>query len=369
MAFVDDSTGTLGTDAIGRINAATSAFDVKVVVASTGSRGELDATVGRLMNSANTVAIGVDPIHHYTFTHFGTGAGIASGDYQTIARAGNGEFKAGHWEQGIEAIIASANAASVRTSARSSVIVQQPVTVVEHPAPIWPFIAGGVGFVFAAVLLVRWMKRRQADQAKVLDGFREEAAHMRSRNIEEQGWHDKFQANQPATEHGRARARKLATKPPMRNMKHIVAPLPEVIVNEQIRGKYSKSLAARRIIAPPPAMETQATMPEERDRAAYLRSRDSYPAAPAPVVQNYYGGGNGGNDLALGYMIGSNIAQRDHVMVREEHRQHTETPAPSSSSSSDWGSSSGSSDSGSGGGGFDSGGGGGFDGGSGGGDF
>lgn len=39
MTFVDDKTGTLGTDAIGRINSATSSLDVKVVVTSTGSRG------------------------------------------------------------------------------------------------------------------------------------------------------------------------------------------------------------------------------------------------------------------------------------------------------------------------------------------
>lgn len=356
MTFVDDSTGTLGTDAIGRINAATSSLDVKVVLASTSSRGELDSMVGRLVNSANTVAIGVDPIHHYTFTHFGTGAGIASGDYQTIARAGNGEFKAGHWEQGIEAIIASANAASVRTSARSSVIVQQPVTVVEHPISVWPTVLSFLVMAVVSFFVVRWwLRKRIADQAKVLDGFREEADQMRSRNIEEQGWHDKFQATAGSS------------------LLDTVASLPEVVMNEQIREKYSKSLAARRIIAPPLTVAAQATTPEERDRAAYLRSRDSYPAAPAamPVQNNYYGnGGNGGNDLALGYMIGSVVsAPRPQTVVVEEHRQRTETPAPSSSSSSDWGSSSGSSDSGSGGGGFDSGGGGGFDGGSGGGDF
>ena len=69
MTFVDDTTGTLGTDAIGRINAATSSLDVKVAVASTNSRAELDGMVGRLVNSANTVAVGVDPIHHYTFSN------------------------------------------------------------------------------------------------------------------------------------------------------------------------------------------------------------------------------------------------------------------------------------------------------------
>lgn len=350
MTFVDDSTGTLGTDAIGRINAATSSLDVKVVLASTGSRAELDSMAGRLVNSANTVAIGVDPIHHYTFTHFGTGAGIASGDYQTIARAGNGEFKAGHWEQGIEAIIASANAASVRTSARSSVIVQQPVTVVEHPISVWPTVLSFLVMAVVSFFVVRWwLRKRIADQAKVLDGFREEADQMRSRNIEEQGWHDKFQATAGSS------------------LLDTVASLPEVVMNEQIREKYSKSLAARRIIAPPSTVAAQATTPEERDRAAYLRSRDSYPVAPLREVHHYHEN-NSSNDLALGYMIGSASAPRETVVVREEHRQRAETPAPSSSSSSDWGSSSGSSDSGSGGGGFDSGGGG-FDGGSGGGDF
>lgn len=348
MTFVDDSTQTLGTDAIGRINSANSSLDLKVVVASTGNRAELDQMVGRLVNSANTVAIGVDPIHRYTFTHFGTGTGISSADYQTIARAGNGEFKAGHWEQGIEAIIASANAASVRTAARSSVIVQQPVTVVEHPVSAWPFVAGGVGFCLAAVLLVRWLKRRQADQALVLDGFREEAAQMRARNVEEQGWHDKFKAQEKLN-------RKPVTPPPAKAPRHVPAP------------PIGKS-QARRLNAQPPS--TTVTF-EEQDRIAYERTLSRYRQqnpAPAPEVHHHYD--NSASNLALGYMIGNATAPRVETIVEVRPERHrADTPAPSSSSSSDWGSSSSSSDSGSGGGGFDSGGGGGFDGGSGGGDF
>lgn len=121
-----------------------------------------------------------------------------------------------------------------------------------------------------------------------------------------------------------------------------------------------------------PAPMARAKTPEELDREAYLRSRHDYPAAPAAsssVV--HYHQNNNGSDLALGYMIGANSAARTQtVVVTTPERHRVDTPAPSSSSSSDWGSSSGGSyDGGSGGGSFDGGSSGGSDGGSGGGDF
>jgi len=186
--FIDDQAGV-----VNGVSDTSTVFDVKVVVAATDSRAALDAKVASMVNSANTLAIGVDPVHHYTFTHFGVGAGVPRDQYQEIARAGNGEFKQGHWGAGINAIIANATAA--RHEARSTnttIVVPTQVTTVEHPIPVLPFVIGGAVLLLGFFLLWRWNKRRSAEVAKTLNDFQSEAQQMRSRNIEEQGWHDKF---------------------------------------------------------------------------------------------------------------------------------------------------------------------------------
>lgn len=290
--FIDDITHSLSPADLTSIQAARSALDVKIVVTSSDSRSALDARVSSMVNSANTLAIGVDPVHRYTFTHFGVGTGINPSDFQLVAKAGNGEFKQGRWADGMQAIIASANSVSTRSGSKATIV--QSTTVVERPVSAWPFVAGAAAFIVAIFLLVRWLQRKEEKAATVLRDFRSEADQMRSRNIEEQPWHDKFKA-------------------------------------------------------------------KETTAAAPLRS----PSSRREVHHHHHG--SGGDNLALGVMIGQASAPRPVVVV-ESPRYSAPEPTHSSSSSS-WGSDSSSSyDSGSSGGGFDSGGGG-FDGGGGGGDF
>lgn len=209
--FVDDQTGTLSQGDIARLQAIASPLDVKVRLAATETRGELDVDVGQMVTSANTLAIGVDPVHRYTFTHFGTGTGISRGDFQAIARAGNGEFHQGHWAEGINAIVASASAASSREAAATGVVVQ-PTTVVEHEAPVWPFILGGGLFVLMFAVFVHWFRRRASKLDAAVDGLNQEANEHRARNVEEQAWHDEF-----AAKHAPAKL----SRPPSRGVRSV----------------------------------------------------------------------------------------------------------------------------------------------------
>ena len=328
--FIEDPSGILSASDYASIKTVSSPLDVKVIVTSADSKPGLDMHVHDLVTSANTLAIGVDPIHHYTFTHFGTGTGIQRGDYQGVARAGNGEFHAGNWAAGIRAIVNAANAASSEGE-HGTVLVTEPTTVVEHPAASWPYL---VGFgVLAAICLVawRWMRRKSIAIEKAAQEARDEAQEMRSRNIEEQGWHDKMAAKMPATS-------------------PVDAPV----------------LAS----APPSAAPRQPSRLRSTPRSAPPRyiPAPTYAPAAIPLIVN-----QGSNDgLLAGVLLGEAmsrpaVVEREVVHESPRYERDTGSDAGSSSSSFDSGSSF---DGGSGGGGFDSGGGGGgFDGGGGGGGF
>ncbi len=192
--FIDDPTGALSASAAANIQAAQqdAVFDVKVTISTTDTRGALDAKVSGMVTSANTLAIGVDPIHHFTFTHFGIGTGIPRDRYQDVARAGNGEFKQGHWEAGINAIVANATAARHVSNATTTIVVPTQQTTVEHPFPVLPLVGAGLALTLGFFLLWRWNRRKTAEVTATLGDFRDEANQLRSRNIEEQAWHDKM---------------------------------------------------------------------------------------------------------------------------------------------------------------------------------
>lgn len=336
--YIDDPSGVLGSKAA-ELQSLASPFDLKIAIVSTDSRAALDARVASMVTSSNTLAIGIDPTHHYTFTHFGVGTGVPRDRYQDIARSGNGEFKAGRWGDGVLAIASNAAAAKKESQhTTTTIVVPSQVTTVEKPVPIWPFALGAAAIALGFWLVWRWNKRRQAEISSTIDDFKSETAQMRSRNVEEQAWHDRFKEGRAAQNDPSPRAEDLQAQPPPpspRTSRRVVSELP----------------------APPPKA------PPRRVVHHYVPA----PIAPPPVVVQQ----SSGNDLLTGVLIGEAIASRPAYRAPEPeyHRHRTPTPDPSSFSSGsggggfDWG---GSSDSGgSGGGDF----GGGFDGGGGGGDF
>lgn len=326
--FVDDPSGILSASDYASVNGVSSPLDVKIIVTSTDSKPGLDMHVHDLVTSANTLAIGIDPVHHYTFTHFGTGTGISRSDYQGVARAGNGEFHAGNWAAGIRAIINAANAASSEGQ-HGTVVVQEPTTVVEHSAAAWPYLLGFGVMAVICLIAWRWMRRKSVAIEQAAQEARDEAHEMRTRNIEEQGWHDALKEKMPVAPSVSA---------------PVIASVPPVALPAYRRGA-SRSVPARYIPHP------------------------NYAPAAVPIIVN-----QGTNDgLLTGLLIGESmgrpsVVEREVIHESPNYERDTGSDGGSSSSSFD---SSPSFDSGSSGGGFDSGGGGGggFDGGGGGGSF
>lgn len=328
--FIDDEIGLLNPTQLSVLNNLASKADVKIVISSSRSRAELDGATHNLVNTPNTLAIGIDPIHKYTFTHFGSGLAIPSADFKAIATSGNLEFKAGRWAEGVTAIVHNADAeiGLLRTvSSTTPVIVQQPV--IEHPVSAVPFVIGGLLVMLIGYVIWRLLNKKAKETEQVLSGFRDEAAELRSRNIKEAAYYNKI----PET----------------------VKPLPETVTALPNDRNTREMFVAKK-------MNVKPTKTYVRPQRPVVRT------APATVIVQ--GNNNSGNDLVTGMVIGSMMNQ-----PREVIRERSVTPAPSRSSSYDSGSSSssydsGSSsyDSGSSGGGFDSGGGG-FDSGSSGGDF
>lgn len=363
---IQDTTGSLSALDRDMLSGISTPLDVNILLTAADSRPGLEIQVHDMVTTANTLAIGVDPVHHYVFTHFGTGTGIRKADYLAIEKAGNAEFHAGHWGAGLRAIVNSATAASSQTQ-RSEVVIQQPTTVVEHSASAWPFVVG-FGLLAAAVLLVwRWMRRRSIAIENAAQEARDEAQELRKRNIEEQGWHDKLSQKMG---HDAPRA---APATPAESTKGATV----VSINQ------SGGVTAREVlqIAPAPDPDLR-SIPVAPPASAYARAPQvvhHYHRAPmAPVViaaqPTVYGGGN---DFLTGMLVGEALErprEREVVreVVREEPRYSRSRDDDGGGGGSSWGSSDTSSssdsfDSGGGGGGFDSGGG--NDGGGGGGDF
>lgn len=87
-------------------------FDARLVVTTElSSRADFDRYVGAQVASPNMVVLGIDPAHHRTSVHFGTGTRIARDRFPAIENSGDGSFRQGQWRRGIEAIFSSASGA------------------------------------------------------------------------------------------------------------------------------------------------------------------------------------------------------------------------------------------------------------------
>lgn len=331
MTSVEDLTGVLSHSDAASIQALPSHLNFRILVTSATSKGDLDAAVGRSVNSSDTVAIGLDPGHHWVYTHFGVGTGIAVADRVPIERAGSPDFRAGHYADGIKAIMSSASAASSRVE-HGSVVIKQETAIVDHGVPIWPFLVGFGALTVVIILVWRAVRRRQNDVIEAAEDVRDEARKAWKRGEEEQGWHDRFAAG----------AGKGAGVSPLRQSGPSVTPLE---------------------IPPGPA-----SVP-----VIHIHQSAPIPVAPMMMPQPYYGGG-GNNDFLTGMLVAEALEQPrvEREVVREvvreepryESRREDSSPALDTSSSS-YDSGSSSCDSGGGGGDF-GGGGGGSDGGGGG---
>lgn len=112
--------------------ASNSTLDVTVIIDRLDSRDQLDQRTHAAITRPTTIAIGIDPDHRYTRTNFGTGTGIAQGEYASISTSGNMDFKAARWGDGVVSII---------QRAQSSARVAAPAPVGPRSAPVSPRVA------------------------------------------------------------------------------------------------------------------------------------------------------------------------------------------------------------------------------------
>lgn len=167
-------------------------FDLRVMTGDYPSGRALDSAVHSCVDRPNVVCVGIDPVHHSTYVHFGTGTGVRPSDFEAIAASGNSLFKAGDWQGGIEAI-----------ADRAVQSRQQAGSV--HPSPPpgmdagWWIFGTLVAIVALVGIWIAWRSRKRQEELAArmnsdMDDFREEASEYRSRNLEERDWHDKMGA-------------------------------------------------------------------------------------------------------------------------------------------------------------------------------
>jgi uncharacterized membrane protein YgcG len=178
--IVKDSIGVLTPAAKADLEAGQSPFRVKVLFEST-SKPELQAHVHACVDTPNTLCVGVDPGHRFTWTEIGIDTGIKSGDYQQVGRAGSPDFAAGRWADGVKAIISRGAVLSQRSADHTAVTIQQPTTVVEHSTPVWPIVAG-----FGVLVVIIWalVRKLRRDVRQARTELQEERGEYLHRNVD-----------------------------------------------------------------------------------------------------------------------------------------------------------------------------------------
>lgn len=196
IVYIHDDASTFSSADIATLQgeAARWPFTLHVLTRATSSKAELASLVHQCITGPDIVCVGLDAANHRTETHFGTATGVRPQDFNSVAAAGNASFKTGNWRGGIEAI---ADQAKVSTQASSAVVVVQQAAP-ESLSPIvgWSIVAVAAWLV-AAFIVWRVRKQQRDLSAKLnadMAGFREETEQLRSRNSEEQDWHDKYKA-------------------------------------------------------------------------------------------------------------------------------------------------------------------------------
>jgi uncharacterized membrane protein YgcG len=295
-------------------------FTLNVIVGEYPTRANLDNAVHECITSPTMVCIGVDPAHRYTFTHFGAGTGVPASSFQAVAAAGNPLFRSGDWAGGVTAIAQSAAGSRVSTQAPGVVLhTTETVTRTEPMGAGWWGLIGilAICAVFGGV--VAWLSRRNVKKIdNDMQRFREETDALQSRNIEEQGWHDKMAAkmgpkkeayiprlthNDPAPRAARAKmiARNQAasgTRPPTTHV-HVSAPassgndlLTGVLIGEAL-APHNTYVEPRREREPEPA-------PFHSSSDGDSGAGSSYSPSPSYDSGSSYDGGSSGGDFGGG---------------------------------------------------------------------
>ncbi len=146
-------------------------FDVRVLTTDTATnKSAFDRYVGEQVSSANMVVVAVDPSHHRTSVHFGTGTRIGAGEYKAIEDSGDSHFRDKDFAGGIAAILDRATQAvgsgPVLESGTHAAGLPQASRTQSSGSGIGTWIVVlGVGFIVVMVLMAL-ARRRNGGQAQ-----------------------------------------------------------------------------------------------------------------------------------------------------------------------------------------------------------
>jgi hypothetical protein len=267
-------------------------FDIQVTIGSNGMSKQAFQTEVSSLAKTNSISIGIDPAHKFTFVRGSRDLGLPSGP--ELAAAGNAYFRKADLVGGIDSIAARAKdmkAVRVTESATGA-----PIVVREEPMATGWWWALGVPWVAVVCILV-WVWVRKIRRERALE---EEAERLRSIRAELNN------------ELGDAKIRNAETGGVA------LVPIDDFDRRLAEAGRLEAERARRR-----PTYSSQA--PE--------------PVYQAPVVVQQTN-----NDLLTGVLLGS-MMNDHHSHTTITHRSEPAPSASDSGSSSSWGSSSDSSSS------------------------
>lgn len=233
-------------------------FEAHVLIQTLPTTDALDDAAHQAVTGPHVVVIAVDPVHRHTAVRFGTESAVKAADYDSIAKAGNAHFRAKEWAAGIQAIGVRAQASA---ESRVAMAVSNEPVVIEKGlgTGAWIGIALLFGAVVACVVLVlRRMRAQQRQFESTASDLVLEASEYRGKNLD---------ASDARDFDSRLRAYQ---RPPVLNPAVRTAPFPQ---------------------------------------------QPSYPYTPPVIVNN---GSSGSGDLALGMLIGEELANNRREVIYEE---------------------------------------------------
>lgn len=274
---VRDSTGWIpsGDVATLRSEAAQWPFDVHVLVENAPSFHALEGDAHSWTDSGS-MTIAIDPSHHKTVVRFGNGTGVKAGDFDSISAAGNANFRSHEVRQGLEAIVARAQA-----SRESSVAMSQsnaPVTVVRHEGlgfGAWLLIVLGFfalcGFV---VWLVRRHNRDRRSFERALDENRLETSELLSRNVDQMTLPDASYAPAPSGQYA-APSRSYSSPAYVPPPAPVYVQQPPVIVHQGGGGDFLTGVLVGEALSEPHRREVYVEREVVREEPVYHESSHS----------------------------------------------------------------------------------------------
>ena len=190
MVTIQDPGAVLSAEARSDLLTRGGSYGLQVIVrldSTEPNRNALKAVASSLVTTSSELVIAIDPAHHFTYVKGSADLGLPTD--ASLAAAGNPFFREHDWAGGVDAIVTRSLAIrnAPRTQTLSSPgVIQQQASPASSSAAMWWMMGGLVVLVAAVTAYVLWRLRRTREALEL------ETEELRSRNIEESSWHERF---------------------------------------------------------------------------------------------------------------------------------------------------------------------------------